>query len=310
MGPRGDDVYVVGGGNAIAHWNGKSWRMTNLGTAYDLRIVSGSGAGDVFAAGEGQNALLHLRGGAWEPLALPSGASSHGLWVTPTQMFTGTNAGALRLDRRSVSCLGPEQTVTTDGTTTVTAAPTAPTWTASTRRSSCVRMPPTTTATGRSTARTRIAPPSPRATPALNDAGGPGQRSSLAIFRRSLSRRSARARSSASSFSRRTLDFFSDSASVRGLAGGVLGALRLVLGARDRLAQIGVGRAQALASALHLVLGGRLGGVLPLNDVELCLDLVLRLARAARLAGRDAGLVEGAALRALHLHERDLHPRR
>jgi hypothetical protein len=83
--------------------------MTNLGTAYDLRIVSGSGAGDVFAAGEGQNALLHLRGGAWEPLALPSGASSHGLWVTPAQMFTGTNAGALRLDRRSVSCLGPER---------------------------------------------------------------------------------------------------------------------------------------------------------------------------------------------------------
>ena len=107
--------------------------MTNLGAAHDLRIVSGSSAGDVFAAGENQNALLHLRAGAWEPIALPSGAASHGLWVTPTHVFTGTNAGAVRLDRGRSPAWVPSDTAATDGTTIVTAAPTAPTRTAKAR---------------------------------------------------------------------------------------------------------------------------------------------------------------------------------
>jgi hypothetical protein len=102
------DVYVVGVGDAIAHWDGTSWRPMTVGRR-DLRVVAGSGAGDVFAAGEGVDALLHLRAGTWEPIALPSGSSAYGLGVTPRQVFTGTSFGALRLDRRSISCVGPER---------------------------------------------------------------------------------------------------------------------------------------------------------------------------------------------------------
>jgi hypothetical protein len=103
------DVYVVGSGDAIAHWDGSSWRAMPLPGEHNLQTVSGSGSGDVFAGGETEHALFHLRVGSWELIALPAGLSPHGLWVTPRQVFVGSDAGANRLDRASISCLGPER---------------------------------------------------------------------------------------------------------------------------------------------------------------------------------------------------------
>ena len=62
---------------------------------------------------------------------------------------------------------------------------------------------------------------------------------------------------------------------------------------------------QVLLAALDGGLGGGLGRLLALDDVELLVDPILGLPRARRLAARDVGLLDRRALGAAHLHERD-----
>jgi hypothetical protein len=92
-----DDVFAVGDGGAIVHWDGALWSTMNSGTMAQLRAVSGSGPGDVFAGGEG--VLLHLEGGAWEPMSFSGVTSISGLAVTPTRVFVVGFGGEVHLDR-------------------------------------------------------------------------------------------------------------------------------------------------------------------------------------------------------------------
>src|SRR5438093_9896451 len=72
------DVFAVGAGGTIRHFNGSSWELQNSGTLNDLHGVWGSSSGDVFAAGSG-GTVLHYDGANWglvgNPLRRPSGAS-------------------------------------------------------------------------------------------------------------------------------------------------------------------------------------------------------------------------------------------
>jgi photosystem II stability/assembly factor-like uncharacterized protein len=45
-----DDVWVVGGGGNVIHWNGSTWTCVSL-TAYWLNGISGSGPQNVFLVG-------------------------------------------------------------------------------------------------------------------------------------------------------------------------------------------------------------------------------------------------------------------
>jgi len=92
-----DDVYAVGDGGAIAHWNGASWSRMTSGTTGRLLAVHGSSAGDVFAGGD--DILLHLHNGAWEPIYLGGFTTIRALWVTPRRVFVGGDEGEIHLDR-------------------------------------------------------------------------------------------------------------------------------------------------------------------------------------------------------------------
>jgi hypothetical protein len=71
-GSRTDDVWAVGAAGTILHWDGVSWTSVDHGSTNDLRGVWGSGADDVWAVGAGST-ILHWNGANWSPT--PNGAN-------------------------------------------------------------------------------------------------------------------------------------------------------------------------------------------------------------------------------------------
>ena len=134
---------------------------------------------------------------------------------------------------------------------------------------------------------------------------GDHQRSSLAILWRSLSSRSARARSSASSFSRRAFDFCTESASSLALAADSCARLDSISARPSAFSRSALATPRSFSSALDLGLGGVLGRLLAPDHVELLRDPVLGLPRARRLAARDVRLVNRRALGPTDLNQRD-----
>jgi hypothetical protein len=109
----GQDVYAVGAGGTILHYAGKQWVSMVSFTKANVDHVRASGAGNVFATdGAG---LLHLRGGAWERLPGPPSANS--LWVTPNAVFIAEDSPSNlslvhRFDLVGISCQAPERNCT------------------------------------------------------------------------------------------------------------------------------------------------------------------------------------------------------
>src|SRR5438093_5827864 len=58
------DVFAVGAGGTIRHFNGSSWELQNSGTLNDLHGVWGSSSADVFAVGD-SGTILHYDGSNW-----------------------------------------------------------------------------------------------------------------------------------------------------------------------------------------------------------------------------------------------------
>src|SRR5207249_2155474 len=83
------DVFAVGAGGTIRHFNGPSWELQNSGTLNDLHGVWGSSSGDVFAAGSG-GTVLHYDGATWGLVGTPPPASFGGIWASsPSDVFAG-----------------------------------------------------------------------------------------------------------------------------------------------------------------------------------------------------------------------------
>ncbi|MCZ7584066.1 MAG: hypothetical protein M5R36_12420 [Deltaproteobacteria bacterium] len=59
MGTSSSDVYAVGAGGTIHHFDGAAWSRMNSGSAADLWDVWGSGPDDIFAVGTGGTILHH-----------------------------------------------------------------------------------------------------------------------------------------------------------------------------------------------------------------------------------------------------------
>jgi hypothetical protein len=103
-----NDVFAVGGAGTILHFDGRSWSPIASGTTEDLWGIGGSGSGDVFVTSTYE--ILHRRSGTWESIALPMAAEFRTLWVTPSRVFLfGTKGEIARLDRYTVTCVGPER---------------------------------------------------------------------------------------------------------------------------------------------------------------------------------------------------------
>jgi hypothetical protein len=77
-GSSGSDVFAVGGGGTILHYNGFIWSSMASGTTNGLRDVWGSSESDVFAVGEG-GTILHY-GGEGCPVKTVLGKSNPDLY--------------------------------------------------------------------------------------------------------------------------------------------------------------------------------------------------------------------------------------
>lgn len=77
-----DNVYVVGDGGAILHYDGSEWTRMDSGTAARLLTVRGRSATDIFAVGGVQQAvMLHYDGNNWSPVDVGEGPGLMGVWT-------------------------------------------------------------------------------------------------------------------------------------------------------------------------------------------------------------------------------------
>ena len=72
-GSSGSNVFAVGTGGTILHYDGSSWSAMSSGTTRSLYGVWGSSGNDVFAVGNG-GTILHYDGSSWS--AMSSGTTN------------------------------------------------------------------------------------------------------------------------------------------------------------------------------------------------------------------------------------------
>ncbi|MDM7999808.1 MAG: hypothetical protein QUS33_07390 [Dehalococcoidia bacterium] len=89
------DVFAVGEGGTILHYDGTSWSSMSSGVSAALFGVWGSSSTDVFAVGE-TGTICHFDGNSWN--SIPSGTSKHlrGVWGTDNEsVFAVGYSGAI-----------------------------------------------------------------------------------------------------------------------------------------------------------------------------------------------------------------------
>lgn len=92
------DVWVVGGGGTIRHFNGASWELLTSGTTSDLRVVWGNSASDVYAGGNG-GTILHYDGASWTPVAGTPSDAIYSIWTSsPNDVFAVGHTGLWHSD--------------------------------------------------------------------------------------------------------------------------------------------------------------------------------------------------------------------
>jgi photosystem II stability/assembly factor-like uncharacterized protein len=91
-----DDVFVVGDGGTILHYNGSSWSTMTSGTTENFNDVWGTASDDVYAVGE-NGTIHHYNGSSWSAMTgVPATTSAFtGIWGTSsTDLFVvGTATG-------------------------------------------------------------------------------------------------------------------------------------------------------------------------------------------------------------------------
>lgn len=80
-GSSGSDVFAVGEGGAILHYNGSTWSAMTSATVYTLNGVWGSSGSDVFAVGE-MGAIIHYNGSAWSVMTSDNTIGLTSVWGT------------------------------------------------------------------------------------------------------------------------------------------------------------------------------------------------------------------------------------
>ena len=78
-GSSASDVFAVGGGGVILHYNGSTWTQMSSNTGEPLFGVWGSSASDVFTAGSG-GIILRYNGSTWTDVASSNTNTLRGVW--------------------------------------------------------------------------------------------------------------------------------------------------------------------------------------------------------------------------------------
>ncbi len=99
-----NDVYAVGDGGRILHFDGTSWQVQATGTDTWITSVWGSGPDDVYALSDG-GTILHRRGGAWKKEQIDDGGYLTAVWGSgPNDVFVvGSNGAVFHFDGREWS---------------------------------------------------------------------------------------------------------------------------------------------------------------------------------------------------------------
>ena len=103
FGAAPDDLWAVGSGGAILHYDGIGWNGVTSPTSSQLFGIHGSGPQDIWAVGGGGGTTLHYDGNSWTAVPNPSMQPLRGVWsVAPTSAWAVGAAGTvLRYDGSS-----------------------------------------------------------------------------------------------------------------------------------------------------------------------------------------------------------------
>jgi hypothetical protein len=96
-GASANDVWAVGEGATITHWNGTAWSAVASPSRFDLYAVAGTATDDVWAVGDG-GVILHWDGTTWTRDDRPTEENLNGVWASANDDLwaVGDNGTILR----------------------------------------------------------------------------------------------------------------------------------------------------------------------------------------------------------------------
>lgn len=71
-----DNLWVVGDGGQILHWDGTRWNLQASGVTRNLLSIWGANINDIWAVGD-QGTLLHFDGSTWSQVPAPGGSTAN-----------------------------------------------------------------------------------------------------------------------------------------------------------------------------------------------------------------------------------------
>jgi len=110
-GTAADDVFAVGTGGTIVHYDGEQWSLMESRTTRCLNAVWGVSASDVYAVGN-NGTILHYNGNIWESMIGKNDQDLSDIWgLSPEEVYAvGENLSLFRYDGADWSFMnGPSE---------------------------------------------------------------------------------------------------------------------------------------------------------------------------------------------------------
>lgn len=111
------DVFVVGEGGTILHYDGSTWARMNSGTSSQLNGVWGTSNRDVFAVGD-NGTVLHFDGTGWRVMSSGVSENLRAVWGSSPEHVVAVGGGGSILTFDGVGWV-PDSTVTTGTLTAI-----------------------------------------------------------------------------------------------------------------------------------------------------------------------------------------------
>jgi len=111
-GSSASDVWVVGEGGAILHFDGSDWGLVDTDFTADLQAVRGASASDVWAAGR-RGAIVRYDGVRWREVTSPTSDHLNDIWVNTASdvWFAGGHQTLLHWNGTSLELIESQKTV-------------------------------------------------------------------------------------------------------------------------------------------------------------------------------------------------------
>ena len=117
-GASANNVFAVGDGGTILHYDGSAWSAMTSGTTHYLGGIWGASANDVFAVGS-YGTILRYNGAAWSAMTSGTANNLMGIWGTSSNdvFAVGLSGTILHYDGVSWSLMDPGPDVTAGSST-------------------------------------------------------------------------------------------------------------------------------------------------------------------------------------------------